>query len=91
MSALAVVVLFGLLAAVTAAVLSLTGRADPTRPADDRRPGPGRPRVGGAPAWLVACGVLAFLGLVVAPKVFGAVILFLPLFWVRRGRRRQRS
>ncbi len=34
---------------------------------------------------LVLVVVLAVLGLVVAPRLFGFVFLFLPLLWIRRG------
>jgi len=40
--------------------------------------------------WVGACAVLALLGLVAAPRLFGVVFLFLPFIWIGRFRRRQR-
>jgi hypothetical protein len=39
--------------------------------------------------WVVACAGLAFLGLVVAPRLFGVAFLLLPFIWIRGGRRQR--
>lgn len=49
-----------------------------------------RPLLGSPLVWVGACAVLALLGLVVAPRLFGVVFLFLPFIWIGRFRRRQR-
>ena len=49
-----------------------------------------RPLWGSPLVWVGACAVLALLGLVVAPRLFGVVFLFLPFIWMGRFRRRQR-
>jgi zinc transporter ZupT len=48
-----------------------------------------RPWWGNPLTWVVACGVLAFLGLVVAPKLFGVAFLLLPFIWIGGFRRRE--
>ena len=50
----------------------------------------GRPWWGRPLVWVGACAVLALLGLVVAPRLFGVVFLFLPFIWIGRFRRRLR-
>jgi hypothetical protein len=40
--------------------------------------------------WVVASVGLAFLGLVVAPRLFGVAFLLLPFIWVGGLRRRER-
>ena len=49
-----------------------------------------RPWWGSPLVWVGACAVLALLGLVAAPRLFGVVFLFLPFIWIGRFRRRQR-
>jgi hypothetical protein len=49
---------------------------------------PDRPWLGRPHAWLVFAAAFLILGLFVAPKLFGGVFLFFPLFWFRRPRRR---
>jgi hypothetical protein len=49
-----------------------------------------RPWWGNPLLWVGACAGLAFLGLVVAPKLFGVVFLLLPFIWVGGVRRRER-
>jgi len=49
-----------------------------------------RPLWGSPLMWVGACAVLALLGLVVAPRLFGVVFLVLPFIWIGRLRRRQR-
>lgn len=48
-----------------------------------------RPWWGSPVVWVGACAVLALVGLVVAPRLFGVIFLFLPLIWIGRFRRRQ--
>jgi hypothetical protein len=43
---------------------------------------------GAVPAWVVVAVALVVLGAVVAPRLFGFTLLFLPLLWMGRGRRR---
>ena len=52
-------------------------------------PEPDRPWLGRPRAWLVLAAVFLILGLLVAPKLFGGVFLFFPLFWFRGPRRRR--
>jgi hypothetical protein len=57
-----------------------------------RREGaPGRPRLGLPGLSIAAAAAFLLLGLVVAPRLFGFAILFLPLLWVRRAGRRPRG
>jgi hypothetical protein len=57
----------------------------------DRRELDGRPWRGTPPTWLLVCGVLLILGLVVAPRLLGFTFLLLPFIWVGGlGRRRER-
>ncbi|MGH2658926.1 MAG: hypothetical protein ACRDHS_04490 [Actinomycetota bacterium] len=49
-----------------------------------------RPWWGSPLVWIGACAMLALLGLVVAPRLFGVFFLFLPLIWIGRFHRRQR-
>jgi len=49
-----------------------------------------RPWWGDPLLWVVASIVLAFLGLVIAPRLFGVAFLLLPFIWVGRLRRRER-
>jgi dolichyl-phosphate-mannose--protein O-mannosyl transferase len=50
-----------------------------------------RPWWGVVPTWLIVCGVLLVLGLVVAPRLLGFTFLLLPFIWVAGlGRRRER-
>ncbi len=71
------------------------------RPAADDRPKgsvaqateglPRRPLWWNPLVWLSAGAVLTLLGVLIAPRVFGVAILFLPIIWVgglRRHRRR---
>lgn len=83
-----VVVLFVALVAVTAVVLAAAGRLAPRGLGDERGR---RPLWGNPLLWLGVSAVFAFLGLVVAPRLFGGVVLFLPLLWVGRSRRRPTS
>ncbi len=48
-----------------------------------------RPWWGNPLPWVVACAGLAFLGLVVAPRLFGVAFLLLPFVWIRGGRRQR--
>lgn len=48
-----------------------------------------RPWWGSPLVWVGACAVLALVGLVVAPRLFGVILLFLPFVWIGRFRRRQ--
>jgi hypothetical protein len=41
------------------------------------------------PTWLIVCGVLLVLGLVVAPRLLGFTFLLLPFIWVGGLRRRR--
>lgn len=86
-----ILVPFAFLAAAVAVFLTVSRNlgvqafeedAEPERFA---RPLWGRPLV-----WVGACAVLALLGLVAAPRLFGVVFLFLPFIWIGRFRRRQR-
>ncbi|MFB3738931.1 MAG: hypothetical protein ACE14W_08190 [Candidatus Velamenicoccus archaeovorus] len=87
-SALLIVLLFVASLAVSAAVLSVTGRIHADRAPEHRygdRPWWGNPLV-----WVGVSAVALVLGLVVAPRLLGGIILFLPLIWVRGlGRRGQ--
>ena len=50
-----------------------------------------RPWWGAVPTWLIICGVMLVLGLVVAPRLLGFTFLLLPFIWVGGlGRRRER-
>jgi hypothetical protein len=49
-----------------------------------------RPWWGNPLLWVGACAVLALVGLVVAPKLFGVAFLVLPFIWVSGLRRRER-
>jgi hypothetical protein len=49
-----------------------------------------RPWWGNPLLWVVASVGLAFLGLVVAPRLFGVAFLLLPFIWVGGLRRRER-
>ena len=49
-----------------------------------------RPWWGNPLLWVGACAGLAFLGLVVAPRLFGVAFLLLPFIRVVRVRRRER-
>jgi hypothetical protein len=49
-----------------------------------------RPWWGNPLLWVVASVGLAFLGLVIAPRLFGVAFLLLPLIWVSGVRRRER-
>ncbi len=51
---------------------------------------PVRPWWGNPLLWVGACAVLALVGLVVAPKLFGVAFLLLPFIWVGGLRRRER-
>jgi hypothetical protein len=63
------------------AVLALRNRTEPRE----------CPLWGAAPTWLIVCGVLLVLGLVVAPRLLGFTFLLLPFIWVGGlGRRRER-
>jgi hypothetical protein len=49
-----------------------------------------RPWWGAVPTWLIVCGVLLVLGLVVAPRLLGVTFLLLPFIWIGGlGRRRR--
>jgi hypothetical protein len=48
-----------------------------------------RPWWGNPLAWVIVCGILAFLGLVVAPRLFGVAFLLLPFIWIGGFRRRE--
>jgi hypothetical protein len=48
-----------------------------------------RPWWGTLPTWLIVCGVLLVVGLVVAPRLLGFTFLLLPFIWIG-GRRRER-
>jgi hypothetical protein len=73
----------------TAAALAATGRLD--RPAIAGPEGHRSPRPwwGNPLVWLGVSAVFVFLGLVVAPRLFGGIFLFLPLIWLGRSRRRR--
>ena len=64
------------------------GEAVPADP-DTGEPVPDRPWLGRPHAWLVFGVVFLILGLLVAPKLFGGVFLFFPLFWFGGPRRRR--
>lgn len=49
-----------------------------------------RPWWGNPLLWVVVSVGLAFLGLVIAPRLFGVAFLLLPLIWVGGIRRRER-
>jgi len=49
-----------------------------------------RPWWGNPLLWVGACAGLAFLGLVIAPRLFGVAFLLLPFIWVSGVRRRER-
>jgi len=49
-----------------------------------------RPWWGNPLPWVVGSVGLAFLGLVVAPRLFGVAFLLLPFIWVSGLRRRER-
>ena len=89
---LRIVVPFLLFVIATGVVLLVTGRMAhrdgvPRAPAGTTA----RPWWGSPLPWFVACAVFALLGLVVAPKLFGVAILFLPFVWVGGLGKRRRS
>ncbi len=49
-----------------------------------------RPWWGNPLPWVVASVGFAFLGLVIAPRLFGVAFLLLPFMWVSGVRRRER-
>jgi hypothetical protein len=49
----------------------------------------GRPWWGRPASWMAVWAGLLVLGVVVAPRVFGFALLFLPLVWFRRPRVRR--
>ena len=60
----------------------LEGNEEPERPP--------RPWWGNPLLWVGIAGGLAFLGLVVAPRLFGVAFMLLPFVWMRGLRRRPR-
>jgi hypothetical protein len=85
-SVVLVVLLFLALLAITAVVLSLTGRlgTEPRgEPAQPVRPWWSNPLV-----WVGVSAVFLILGLVAAPRLLGGIVLFLPLIWIRGFGRR---
>lgn len=88
---LLILVPFAFLAGGLAAFLAMSARhgldalEEETEPG--RRP---RPWWGNPLLWVGACAAFAFLGLVVAPRLFGVAFLLLPFIWVSGLRRRER-
>ena len=88
---LLILVPFAFLAGGLAAFLAMSARhgldalEEETEPERRVRPWWGNPLV-----WVVASVGLAFLGLVVAPRLFGVAFLLLPFIWVSGLRRRER-
>ncbi|HZD79698.1 MAG TPA: hypothetical protein VE646_06625 [Actinomycetota bacterium] len=80
--------LFGLLVVGTAVALSVTGRLPARSSTGGEGRGPARPWWGNPLVWLGVMAGSLLLGGVVAPKLLGGVVLFLPFFWVRGLRRR---
>jgi hypothetical protein len=88
---LLILVPFAFLSGALAVFLAMSARHDvhalESRMEPERRV---RPWWGNPLLWVVASVALAFLGLVVAPRLFGVAFLLLPLIWVGGLRRRER-
>jgi hypothetical protein len=50
-----------------------------------------RPRRAPPAPWVLFAALFVILGIFVAPKLFGGVFLFFPLFWMGPHRRRRRG
>jgi hypothetical protein len=81
---LLILVPFAFLAGGLAVFMAMSARND-VHALEGRRPWWGNPLL-----WVVVSVGLAFLGLVIAPRLFGVAFLLLPLIWVGGIRRRER-
>jgi hypothetical protein len=88
---LLILVPFAFLAGALAVFLAMSARHD-LHPLEEpmERERRVRPWWGNPVLWVAASVVLAFLGLVIAPRLFGVAFLLLPLIWVGGLRRRER-
>jgi hypothetical protein len=88
---LLILVPFAFLAGALAVFLAMTARHD-MHPLGEpmERERRVRPWWGNPLLWVAASVALAFLGLVIAPRLFGVAFLLLPLIWVGGLRRRER-